>query len=305
MKNVTKKITAAILASVMMLGIVGCTKEEAKEENNTIRLGVMSASDSAPILLAQEKGYFEEEGVNLNLEIFTNGAAKQSSIQAGELDAAMLSMIQFLNNSKAGLEAKITTTTDGTFPIVLSKNFEEKKDVKVGLMEVSVTNFLADQYLKDYNVEKVFINEMPVRMQMLMADELDMAVLPEPLASNAELKGLGKRVYGNPDDFTPNAIVFTDEFIANNPKTVEGFHKAYNRAVNDINANVEEAKDILVNKLELDPKVKELMVLPTYHNTRIPTKDYLNEVETWTEELQGNTLDLKYDDVVSKDFVSK
>lgn len=305
MKNITRKVTAAILASVMMLGVVGCTKEEAKVENNTIRLGVMSASDSAPILLAQEKGYFEEEGVNLNLEIFTNGATKQSSIQAGELDAAMLSMIQFLNNSKAGLEAKITTTTDGTFPIVLSKNFEEKKDVKVGLMEVSVTNFLADQYLKDYNVEKIFINEMPVRMQMLMADELDMAVLPEPLASNAELKGLSKRVYGNPDDFTPNAIVFTDEFIANNPKTVEGFHKAYNRAVNDITANVDEAKDILVNKLELDPKVKDLMVLPTYHNTRIPTEEYLNEVETWTEELQGSTLDLKYSDVVSKDFVSK
>lgn len=305
MKNITRKVTAAILASVMMLGVVGCTKEEAKVENNTIRLGIMSASDSAPILLAQEKGYFEEEGVNLDLEIFTNGATKQSSIQAGELDAAMLSMIQFLNNSKAGLEGKITTTTDGTFPIVLSKNFEEKKDVKVGLMEVSVTNFLADQYLKDYNVEKIFINEMPVRMQMLMADELDMAVLPEPLASNAELKGLSKRVYGNPDDFTPNAIVFTDEFIANNPKTVEGFHKAYNRAVNDITANVDEAKDILVNKLELDPKVKELMVLPTYHNTRIPTEEYLNEVETWTEELQGSTLDLKYNDVVSKDFVSK
>lgn len=305
MKNITRKVTAAILASVMMLGVVGCTKEEEKVENNTIRLGIMSASDSAPILLAQEKGYFEEEGVNLNLEIFTNGATKQSSIQAGELDAAMLSMIQFLNNSKAGLEAKITTTTDGTFPIVLSKNFEEKKDVKVGLMEVSVTNFLADQYLKDYNVEKIFINEMPVRMQMLMADELDMAVLPEPLASNAELKGLSKRVYGNPDDFTPNAIVFTDEFIANNPKTVEGFHKAYNRAVNDIIANVDEAKDILVNKLELDPKVKDLMVLPTYHNTRIPTEEYLNEVETWTEELQGSTLDLKYNDVVSKDFVSK
>ncbi|MGL5352608.1 MAG: ABC transporter substrate-binding protein [Clostridium sp.] len=305
MKKTIRKALACSLASVMMFGIVGCSKKEVKEENSTIRLGVMAASDSAPILLAQEKGYFAEEGVNLELEIFTNGASKQSSIQAGELDAAMLSMIQFLNNSKAGLEAKITTTTDGTFPIVLSKNYTEKKDVKVGLMEVSVTNFLADQYLKDYNVEKVFINEMPVRMQMLMADQLDMAVLPEPLASNAELKGLKKVVYGEPDDFTPNAIVFTDEFIANNPKTVEGFHKAYNKAVKDINNNVEEAKDVLVNKLELDPQVKDLMVLPTYHSTRIPTSEFLGEVEDWTEELQGSTLDLKYDDVVSKDFVSK
>ncbi len=304
MKNIIKKVAAAAAIVGVMFSVGGCTTEAKKEENKTIRLGVMSASDSAPILLAEEKGYFKEEGVNLELEIFTNGATKQSSIQAGELDGGMLSMTQILNNANGGLKAKITTTTDGMFPIVLSKNYKEKKDVKVGLMEVSVTNFLADKYLKDYNVTKEFINEMPVRMQMLMADKIDMAVLPEPMASNAELKGLKKKVYGDPDDFTPNAMVFSDEFIENNPNTVAAFHKAYNRAVEDIINNPDEAKDVLVNKLGLDPKVKELMVLPTYHKTRIPTADYINEVKVWTEKLQGKTLNINYDDIVSKDFVA-
>lgn len=311
MKSIVKKVLLATMTvSILAMG-VGCTSKNnasndtVKEENTTIRLGVMSAADSAPILLAQEKGYFEEEGVNLELEIFTNGATKQSSIQAGELDAAMLSMIQFLNNVKGGLEAKITTATDGVFPIVLSKNFEEKKDVKVGLMEVSVTNFLADRYLTDYNMEKVFINEMPVRMQMLMSDEIDMAVLPEPLASNAQLKGLEKRVYGNPDDFTPNAIVFTDEFIENNPETVKGFHNAYNRAIEDITNNEEEAKDILISKLELNSEIKDLIVLPTYHKTRVPDASYIKEVEDWTEKLQNSQLDLNYDDVVTKEYVAE
>lgn len=306
MKNIKKLLAGAVLIVVATASLVSCTGSDAKTvEETKIRLGVMSASDSAPILLAMEKGYFENEGVDLDLEIFTNGATKQSSIQAGELDGAMLSMIQFLNNAKAGMDAKITTTTDGMFPIVLSKDYHEKNDVKVGLMEVSVTNFLADQYLKDYSMEKVFINEMPVRMQMLMENKLDMAVLPEPLASNAQLKGLEKRVYGNPDDFTPNAIVFEEDFIENNKKAVEGFHKAYNKAVEDINKNPEEAKEILINKLELKPEVKELMILPTYHKSRIPTKDYLEEVEDWTEKLQGNALDLEYDDIVTGDFVSK
>ena len=306
MKKIRNSIILVVMSLTMIITLIGCTSSrEVTEENNTIRLGVMSAADSAPIILANEKGYFQEEGVNLELEIFTNGATKQSSIQAGELDAAMLSMIQFLNNVKGGLKAKITTTTDGIFPIVLAKNYEEKKDVKVGLMEVSVINFLADQYLTDYNVEKVFINEMPVRMQMLMEDKIDMAVLPEPLASNAQLKGLEKRVYGNPDDYTPNAIIFTDEFIKNNPNTVKGFHNAYNRAIEDIVNNPEEAKDILISKLELNPKIKDLIVLPTYHKTRVPDKKYLKEIEDWTEKLQGSELDLKYEDVVNKDYIAK
>lgn len=304
MKRIKRNLLL-LMSLVMIITSVGCGPKKEVQENNTIRLGVMSAADSAPILLAQEKGYFEEEGVNLELEIFTNGATKQSSIQAGELDAAMLSMIQFLNNVKGGLQAKITTTTDGMFPIVLAKNYEEKKDVKVGLMEVSVINFLADKYLTDYNVEKVYINEMPVRMQMLMEDKIDMAVLPEPLASNAQLKGLEKRVYGNPDDFTPNAIIFTDEFIKNNPKTVKGFHNAYNKAIEDIISNPEEAKDILISKLELNPQIKDLIVLPTYHKTRVPDEDYIKEVEDWTEKLQGNELNLDYNDVVTKDYISK
>ena len=306
MKNIKKSLLLVVMSLVMTISLIGCTSNKVKvEENNTIRLGVMSAADSAPILLAQEKGYFEAEGVNLELEIFTNGATKQSSIQAGELDAAMLSMIQFLNNVKGGLQAKITTTTDGRFPIVLSKDFEEKKDVKVGLMEVSVINFLADQYLTDYNVEKVFINEMPLRMQALMENKIDMAVLPEPLASNAELKGLEKRVYGDPDDYTPNAIIFTDEFIKNNPNTVKGFHNAYNRAIEDIVNNPNEAKDILISKLELNPQIKDLIVLPTYHKTRVPDEAYIKEIEDWTEKLQGSELNLDYNDIVTKDYVSK
>lgn len=315
-----KLLKKAVLATALLSMLVGCgsqvetevtesgTTNEVSEvakanDLGTLRIGVMSAADSAPILLAQENGYFEELGLTVDLEIFTNGATKQSSIQAGELDGAMVSMIQYLNNKAAGLDAVMTTSTDGMFPIVLSPSFEEKQDVKVGLMEVSVVNYLADAYLKDYNMEKVFINEMPVRMQMLMAGELDMAVLPEPMASTAQLKGLEKRIYGNPDDFTPNAMIFTNEMIDSNKEAVTAFHTAYNKAVEEIVANEEVAKDILIQKLELDEKVKELMVLPTYHTTRIPTAEFIEEVRLWTEDLQGKPLDVNYADLVTEDFV--
>ena len=73
----------------------------------------------------------------------------------------------------------------------------------------------------------------------------------------------------------------------------------------DIQVNPEEAKDILISKLELNPEIKELIVLPTYHETRVPTEAYLKEVEDWTEALQGNVLDLNYNDVVTTQFVAQ
>ncbi len=315
MKQLLRKVILAVTLTTMLVGcgskvttdhteaVVGKSETVEAKDLGTLRIGVMSAADSAPILLAQENGYFEELGLTVALEVFTNGATKQSSIQAGELDGAMVSMIQFLNNKAAGLDAVMTTTTDGMFPIVLSPNFEEKQDVKVGLMEVSVVNYLADTYLKDYNMEKVFINEMPVRMQMLMAGELDMAVLPEPMASTAQLKGLEKRTYGNPDDFTPNAMIFTNESITSNEEAVSAFHEAYNKAVEEILANEEVAKDILIQELGLDEKVKELMVLPTYHTTRIPSAEFVEDIRLWTAALQGKTLEVNYEDLVTEAFV--
>lgn len=303
-----KKMTRMIMTLTALAGVlVGCaaTQEvpKAPETLPVLRIGVMSAADSAPILLAEKEGYFDEAGVDVALEVFTNGATKQSSIQAGELEGAMVSMIQYLNNKANGLDARMTTTTDGVFPIVLSPKYEEKKDVKVGLMEVSVTNYLADQYLKDYNVEKVFINEMPVRMQMLMAGEIDMAVLPEPMASTAQLKGLEKRVYGNPDDFTPNAMIFTNQVIEEQTEAVAAFHNAYNRAVEEIQSNPQIGIDILVSELELDPQVADLIQLPTYHETRVPDEAFVESVATWTEALQGTTFDLKYEDLITEAFV--
>ena len=310
MKKVLKKVILVATLATMLVGCGGKVESSQTETSSTqvtdlgtLRIGVMSAADSAPILLAQEEGYFKELGLTVELEIFTNGATKQSSIQAGELDGAMVSMIQFLNNKAAGLEAVMTTATDGVFPVVLSPSFEEKEDVKVGLMEVSVVNYLADRYLKAYNMEKVFINEMPVRMQMLLAGELDMAILPEPMASTAQLKGLEKRIYGVTEEFTPNAMIFTKESIASREEAVVAFHEAYNKAVEEILANEEVAKDILIQQLELDEKVKELMVLPTYHTTRIPSEEFVEEVRLWTEALQGKTLEVNYEDLVTEAFV--
>ena len=169
-------------------------EEKSGLPSETIHIGVMPADDSAPFLWAEDKGYFDEEGLDVDVEVYTNGQTKQSAIQAGELDGALVALVEYFSYAEnTDSHGKITTFTDGVFPVLESANYDGSKDVKVGLFEVSVINYLADQYLADYNMEKVFINEIPLRLQMIMSGELDMAVLPEPMASTAELKGLRKR----------------------------------------------------------------------------------------------------------------
>ena len=51
-------------------------------------------------------------------------------------------MIALATNVKGGFDIKATTMTDGIFPVLMGKDADKKKNIKVGMMEVSVSNIV-------------------------------------------------------------------------------------------------------------------------------------------------------------------
>lgn len=313
MKSFKKPILFILL--IALLTMVGCTpkatekepgsqEEPVAEENLELKVGVMPAVDSAPIFLAAKNGYFTDLGLNVEVQVYTNAMNRQSALQSGELDGAMTDVIALVNNVQNGFDIKVTTSTDGSFPILVKKDFAEQKDIKVGLMEVSVVNYLSDEFLKDkYNLEKVYVNEIPARLEVLKQGQIDMAVLPEPVASQGELAGLEKRVYESKDEFSPEVMVFTGNTIANKEKALQLFHEAYNKAVKEIEKDENIARDLLIETLKLNPEIKDKITLPKYHEARVPSKEYIEKIMKWNEEVLGKKINLKYEDLIEGKFV--
>ena len=216
----------------------------------------------------------------------------------------MTDVIALENNVENGFDIKVTTSTDGSFTFLINKDLDEsKKDVKVGMMEVSTVNYLADRSLEGkYNVEKVYINEIPARLEMIGKGNLDMAVVPED-GSQGELNGLKKELIENNDAFSPDVMVFTGDAIKNKEEALQLFHQAYNKAVDEIVKNDEEAREILINKLDLKPEIKDNIIMPQYHHARIPSKDYLQGVMEWNEKVIGKKVNVSYEELVDESFV--
>lgn len=299
-----------ILLCTAVLAAGGCSPlgsvPPVSEELPKLRIGVMPAADSAPIFLAEKKGYFKELGLDATIEVYTNASNRQSALQTGELDGAMVDLIAFVNNVHNGFDVKITTSTDGSFPFLVNKDFTERKNIKVGMMEISVTNFLSEEYLGDrYEMEKVFINEIPARLEMIKAGQLDMANIPEPMASMGELSGLKKVMYENKDEFMPEAMVFTGKALKEKEKAVELFHRAYDKAVEDINKDDGLAREVLIEKLELNPEIKDKMILPEYHYTRLPDEAYMNKIIRWVEDIQKIDVSVDYGNMIEGKFIKK
>lgn len=276
------------------------------EQPLELKIGIMPAVDSAPILLAAEKGYFTAEGLKIKIDIYNNAVNRQTALQSDELDGAMTDLIAFVNNVNNGFPVKITTSTDGSFPILVSKEFQEKDQVKVGMMEVSVSNFLSEQFLADkYKLNKVFISAIPARLEMVKSGQLEMAVIPEPLASTAQLAGLEKRVYANKYDYMPEAMIFTKTALEKKDKAIAAFHRAYNHAVKDIQQDDSLASKILVEKLGLPAKIEPLIALPEYHLAQVPSQAYLTKIINWIEKTDNSKIELNYEDLIERKYLEQ
>lgn len=306
MRNLKKRVSAVLLVAISTMAI-GCGNNKAVttlDEDNTIKIGLMPAVDTAPILLAEKNGYFEDAGIDVEIEIYTNAQNRQSALQAYAIDGAMTDFIAVATNVDGGFDIKATTMTDGTFPVLSNEGAKDKKDVKVNMMEVSVTNYLADILLKDYNVEKVFITDIPARLASIGSGEVDMGVFPEPVASNGELQGLTKTVYTMEDTFSPDCLVFTGKAIEEKPNTIKAFHEAYNKAVDEINKNQNLAKEVLMENIQnLKPEVKDMMVLPIYNKAALPTDEYITSIIEWTEKTLDKDLSVEAKDLLDDSFI--
>lgn len=263
--------------------------------NPVLKVGLMPAVDSAPALLAEKLGYFERERVTVELVVFPNAMERQVALQSGAVDGAMSDLIAFVYNVQGGFDLRVTSSTDGSFPFLVRPGFPETRRATVAMMEVSVSNYLADAWLAGrYEIEKIFITDIPARLEMIKRGKVDMACLPEPIASMGQLAGLEKRVFENKDDFYPDVMVFTAGAASAKREAIAAYHRAVDRAVAEIRANPDLARDILVERLRLDPRVRDLMVLPEYKPTRLPSREYLAKISVWIAGLQNRPVALDW-----------
>lgn len=317
----TKILLVALLILTMVFS-VGCTgsnttdstttntpeqKQEASTEepkNLSLKVGLMPAVDAAPMLIAEKNGYFKELGLDVELIVFNNAQDRQSALQTNSIDGAMTDLIAVATNVNGGFDIKATTITSGMFPVLVKKDYVEKKDIKVAMMEVSVTNFLIDEWLgNDYNIEKVFINEIPARLEMIKSGNVDMGLFPEPMASMGALDGLEKRIYDPKDGYCPDVLGFTSKALSEKAEAIKLFHQAYDKAVEDINKDESIAREILIEKLSLKPDIKDSMILPEFTKTSLPDTAYLEKIISWVENVLKKDMNVQPEELVERKFV--
>lgn len=288
----------------------GCTGKN----DDKIKIGLLPIVDSLPFFVAAEKGYFQAEGLNVELINFPSAVERDSAIQAREIDGTLgdILAVAALNNSSTPTRIVSLglgeTGQEGRFAILASPRSgisrpDQLKNVPVAISTNSIVeyvtdNLLAESGLQPEEIKKEAIPKIPVRYDLLMNDQIRAACLPDPLAALAESKGARLIIDDTSSNLSQTVIYFRNDYLDKNGKSVTKFLNAYARAAREINENPGAYRALLVEKARVPNDALEVFKMDHYPSPRLPEKDQVEKVVQW---MAGKGLlkqQFKYEDLV-------
>ena len=301
------------MALLSLTVIAGCgTSNEAgsgKQKLQPITIGLMPDTDSVPFIIAQEKGYFKEEGLEVNLQQYKSAMDRDSALQSGNLDGAVSDMLAVAFAKSGGFDVKVTSFTDGSYKLIASKD-SGIKDVKslagkdVSVSRNTIIEYVTDQILAKENMDgdsinKVIIPQIPTRLEMLQNGKLAAATLPEPMASIAVHNGCQFVTGSDELGINPGVIMVTAKAVDGKQAEIQAMYRAYNKAVAYLNqADRAEYIDLVIEKGGFPPAAKDALKLPKYHEAALPKESDVTDCLNW---LKGKNLiseSYSYKDIV-------
>ncbi|MGN0950965.1 MAG: ABC transporter substrate-binding protein [Mitsuokella sp.] len=310
-KGLSLGLTAAALLSALVFSGCGSDRQAGSSsgELQTLSVGLMLDTDSLPFLIAEEKGYFADEGLKVDIQQYKSAMDRDSALQSGNLDGAVSDMLAASFAKSGGFDVKITSATDGSYKLIAGPNEQAKdvkslkgKDVSVSrntIIEYVTDEILAKDGLQGDDINKVIIPQIPTRLEMLQNGKLAAATLPEPMASIAIHNG-GHLIKSSDDlGINPGVILFTSKAAKDKKKEIQAMYRAYNRAVDYLNNTPrDEYIDFVIEKAGFPAEAKDALVLPKYHKAALPAKQDVSDCMKWlnTKGLVNETYG--YDDLV-------
>jgi NitT/TauT family transport system substrate-binding protein len=164
-----------------------------------MRIGVLPTLDALPFFIAKERGFFEREKIGIRLIQFNAHMDIDTALVGGSIDAAFTDLIRterLMNNY--GMKLHYLTTTELYWTLVSNKVARINRLDQFGDKMVAMTRWSATDYFTNKTFDKVKtkamvygvqINDIDVRLRMILNNEMDGAWLPEPQATVAINKG--------------------------------------------------------------------------------------------------------------------
>jgi NitT/TauT family transport system substrate-binding protein len=273
MKRFIQAAAALALGAILATGALAQAPEKKKI---TIAVGGKNLFYYLPLTVAERKGYFKDEGLEVEIPDFAGGAKALQALVGGSADMVSGAYEHTINMAakKQPIKAVVLQMKYSSIALVMSKEkaqrYKSPRDMKGWKIGVTapgsstnmfVNNLLAKDGLKPTDVSIVGVGAGSGAVAAMEKGEIDAISNLDPVLSQLEStgkfvavadsrteKGM-KDIYGG--DYHASVIYITDEFIKKNPNTVQAVVNAMVRADQWIaKATPQEIVDLMPNEFK-------------------------------------------------------
>ena len=292
------KIVVICLSVMLLVSFTACSasnkgaESEADKLTKTLNFGAIGSVEVIPIIIADEKGYFEKEGIKVNFQSFKSAKDRDAAFQSGSLDGIICDEVAIALYQNAGFDVKITGYTDGNFMLIANpdsgiKSINEMKGKSVAISEKTCIEYTLDTILEKNSLEpkdiqKSMVPAIPTRLEMLRTNKVNAALLPEPFSTLAIKDGGILLGSANDSGIYTSVTAFTQEAINSKTPEIKAFFKAYNQAVDYVNSTpVSEYEDTIIKTVGYPVDMKGKIELPKFRKNILPGEADIKSVLDW------------------------
>jgi sulfonate transport system substrate-binding protein len=301
----------------------------------TVRVAYDNAPGTAGIILADQMGFFEEVGINIEYVEFASGAQMYNSLAAGQVDVGRgIITASLFNGAARGVNVWVVadsgTNVEGQgsyFTVVVRddltdeiQDFEDLEGRRIGIASPgSINEYFLRRALEAGgltidDVEPVIINEFPDMNTGLANEALDAAVQIEPLITRGEDDGI-LAYFKDAEEYAEGeqvaVLLYSDEFAQNTDVAnlfmlahLRGV-RAYNDGIVQGDENREEVVTILAENTFVDDQDMWVRMRPTgldpdgrvLEDAVMGQQEYYAEIGQVEETVEGDqVLDMSFAD---------
>ena len=295
-------------AAILMLASAG-----ACAEGDKVRVGVYASISDAPLYVAIDKGYFKEQGLDVELLEINSGAAMMTQLASGDMDASGGTPGAGVYNAvRQGIPFKIVADKGsaqpghGYFAFVVRKDLADKiktpADLKGRLLavtgykegassEATIGRLLAQDGTKESEIQQINMSFGDI-VAALGNKKVDVGVLIEPLVTQVVANDIAT-LWKRSDEVYPNqqygALMYGPGIIKR-PEVAKKFMVAYLKGARFYNdalsgkASRDELVSILVHHTSVKrPELYQRMVFPGIDpDGKLNTAGMAQDVKYWT-----------------------
>lgn len=286
------KRVAAVAVAITLTGLIAGCSSTGEPTGGTqtldpgspvsITVGTLPAGDYAPLYIAAQEGYFEDEGLDVTIESIAGGAVGVTQLVSGELQFSSATWANVLAAVSQGLELQVVregsdSDKAGINGIIVGDDITSVDDLRDKTLSVNTLQSATEVQIRDC-LATAGLDEGDYELVEVPFPEVGAAVtqgriaggfVPEPFITIGATQGLTSIMdtsVCNEDQQNSPLINWntSKQYAEENPEVVAAFVRAMDKATELAISDPQVVIDILPTFTTLTPEIAAELVLPNF-----------------------------------------